>query len=296
MRRHLSAPGRGCVMETLGLRPGPAPAGAGTASEYQTSELVSRVREARLQASGTRQESGKVLAIVSGTTVNVCRTRRQAARTLEQRRQAARSAAAGGRVTRPRAAEAADPVSAPAGPPGAERQETPPATLRRAVAFIDEHAHQDISAADIAAASYVSVRAIQLAFQRHLGVTPTEYLRRVRLERAHHDLVAADPARDSVTGVAYRWGFGSASRFASYYRSAYGVLPAARCVASPVSSALAWFKAASREASPYPADVAADRHRLPLSLPGEAAPVLGPVLWNYSERARLTLRGTSREG
>ena len=51
------------------------------------------------------------------------------------------------------------------------------------------------------------------------------YLRQVRLDRAHCQLVAADPERDSVTAVSYQWGFASSSRFAAYYRSVYGVSP-----------------------------------------------------------------------
>jgi AraC-like DNA-binding protein len=58
-----------------------------------------------------------------------------------------------------------------------------------------------------------------------MGTTPTAYLRRVRLGHAHQELVAADPARQTVTAIAYRWGFPSSSRFAVYYRDAYGVLP-----------------------------------------------------------------------
>jgi hypothetical protein len=43
--------------------------------------------------------------------------------------------------------------------------------MRRAVAFIDEHAHEDIAAADIAAAAGVTIRSVQLAFRRHLDST-----------------------------------------------------------------------------------------------------------------------------
>ena len=78
---------------------------------------------------------------------------------------------------------------------------------------------------DIAAAAHVTIRALQLSFRRHLGCTPTVYLRRVRLEHAHRDLIAADPQRETVTAVAYRWGFASHSRFTAHYRDAYGVLP-----------------------------------------------------------------------
>jgi len=101
-----------------------------------------------------------------------------------------------------------------------------PAAVRRAIAFIDEHAEGDISAADIAAAAHVSIRAVQLAFRHHLDTTPSAYLRRVRLERAHQQLWAASPGDGvTVTKIASRWGFASPSRFAASYRATYGMLP-----------------------------------------------------------------------
>jgi AraC-like DNA-binding protein len=101
-----------------------------------------------------------------------------------------------------------------------------PAAVRRAVAFIDEHADRDISAADIAAAAHVTLRAVQLAFRRYLDTTPSAYLRRVRLDHAHQQLCAADPGDGlTVTEIAARWGFASPSRFAARYRDAYGVPP-----------------------------------------------------------------------
>ena len=118
------------------------------------------------------------------------------------------------------------PGNAVTEPPAGDRHDAHPGTLRRAIAYIDANAaNPDITAADIAAACHVTIRAIQLAFRRHLGTTPTEYLRRVRLSRAHHDLTSADPVRETVTAVAYRWGFPSASVFATRYRRAYGVTP-----------------------------------------------------------------------
>ncbi len=117
------------------------------------------------------------------------------------------------------------PNAATADPVPQDRSDASTPTLRRAVSFIEEHAERDIGIADIAAAAYVTMRAVQLAFRRHLGTTPLAYLRRVRLDRAHRQLVAADPAQESVSAVAYRWGFASPSRFADYYRQVYGVRP-----------------------------------------------------------------------
>lgn len=106
-----------------------------------------------------------------------------------------------------------------------DRHDSHPATLRRAVAFIETNAHRDITPADISVAARVSIRALQLAFRRHLDTTPTAYLRRVRLDHAHRELLVADPAVTSVSAVAMRWGFASHSSFTAHYRGAFGLPP-----------------------------------------------------------------------
>ena len=93
------------------------------------------------------------------------------------------------------------------------------------MAFIEEFAGHDIGAVDIAAGAHVTLRAVQHAFQRHLGTTPTAYLRQVRLDRARQELRSASPANATVTEIARRWGFSSPSRFTAHYRTAYGELP-----------------------------------------------------------------------
>jgi AraC-like DNA-binding protein len=117
------------------------------------------------------------------------------------------------------------PNTAVTEPAAGGRPDAHPATLQRAISFIETDADIDITITDIARAAGVTTRAVQLAFRRHLDTTPAAYLRRVRLEQAHRQLQAADPDRESVTAVAYRWGFSSPSRFAAYYRRAYGVSP-----------------------------------------------------------------------
>jgi transcriptional regulator GlxA family with amidase domain len=105
------------------------------------------------------------------------------------------------------------------------RRDATPASVRRAVAFIEASPHLDLSVADIARAAHVTPRSLQLAFRRHLDTTPTAYLRRVRLTHAHAELRNAIPGDGvTVTGVAARWGF-TPSRFTERYRAAYGVLP-----------------------------------------------------------------------
>ncbi|MFG2267157.1 helix-turn-helix domain-containing protein [Streptomyces sp. NPDC048720] len=114
------------------------------------------------------------------------------------------------------------PDTATAAPPGADGADAHPAMLRRALAYIDDHAARPVTVAEIARAARVTVRGLQYAFRRHLDTTPLAHLRRVRLAHAHHDLLAADPADGAtVTDIAARWGFHHPGRFASVYRGIY---------------------------------------------------------------------------
>lgn len=100
-----------------------------------------------------------------------------------------------------------------------------PETLKDAVAFIHRHATGDVSINDIAAAVHLTPRAVQYLFRRQLDTTPTEYVRRIRLHRAHQDLISGEPSRSTVTEIAQRWGFAHTGRFAVLYRQTYGQSP-----------------------------------------------------------------------
>lgn len=101
-----------------------------------------------------------------------------------------------------------------------------PPSVRRAIEIIEARAAEPLTVPALAQLVGTSVRSLQLGFRDHLGATPAEYLRQVRLARAREDLLRADPGDgDSVTDIAYRWGFAHLARFASYYKHRYGELP-----------------------------------------------------------------------
>ena len=109
-----------------------------------------------------------------------------------------------------------DEVPAPVEPPA----------MRRALDFIRTHAAEPIGLSDIAAAAGAGPRALQYAFRRHRSTTPLLYLRQVRLEAAHHELVAADPGGEvRVAEVARRWGWVSPGAFSTAYREQFGRPP-----------------------------------------------------------------------
>ncbi|WP_431886153.1 AraC family transcriptional regulator [Micromonospora wenchangensis] len=101
-----------------------------------------------------------------------------------------------------------------------------PSVVRRAMEYVEDYIERYMSLAELAGAAGVSPRALQYAFRRHQGTTPARFARRARLDRAHQDLLAGDPAAgDTVMAIATRWGFVNAKRFATDYRRAYGQPP-----------------------------------------------------------------------
>jgi AraC-like DNA-binding protein len=101
-----------------------------------------------------------------------------------------------------------------------------PATVRRAMDFMDANAHLGIDLTQIAEAARIGPRALQMAFKRHRGQTPMAYLRRVRMDGAHRDLQAGDPTRgDTVAAIMARWGFHAPRRFYTEYRQLHGCTP-----------------------------------------------------------------------
>ena len=106
-----------------------------------------------------------------------------------------------------------------------DRADATPTTVRRAVAYLEANPDLEIGVADVARAAHVSIRTLQLAFRRHLDTTPMAYLRRVRLDRVHADLAAADPRETTVTAVTALWGFPAVGRFSADYRDTYGEYP-----------------------------------------------------------------------
>lgn len=118
------------------------------------------------------------------------------------------------------------PTTAALAPEARDRRDAHPDTLRRAITYLESRVHEEVTVGDVAAAAFVTPRALQLAFRRHLDTTPLRYLRRLRLAGAHEELRAADPADGrTVNSVAYRWGFTHPGRFAAAYRRHYGHPP-----------------------------------------------------------------------
>ncbi|SEE56736.1 AraC family transcriptional regulator [Jiangella alba] len=91
--------------------------------------------------------------------------------------------------------------------------------------MIENHPEWEHTVASLAKMAQVSVRALQLAFRQHVGVTPREYLWSVRMRRAREELLASQRETTTVARVVARWGLGHPGRFAALYVKQYGELP-----------------------------------------------------------------------
>ncbi|MGY0019749.1 AraC family transcriptional regulator [Streptomyces sp. cg35] len=100
-----------------------------------------------------------------------------------------------------------------------------PAPVKRAMDAMREQPERPFTTTELAAEARVGVRWLQEAFARYVGMPPMAYLRTVRLERVHAELLAGDPRTTTVSEIAFRWGFGHLGRFAEQYRSRYGRVP-----------------------------------------------------------------------
>ncbi|PAJ78501.1 hypothetical protein CJO71_23545 [Burkholderia ubonensis] len=98
------------------------------------------------------------------------------------------------------------------------------ACVRRAVAFIEEHAERPLTLTDIAAASHCSVRTLHRAFQQWRDIGVMRHLKDVRLRRVRMALQNPDETA-SITEIATRWGFAHLGQFATDYRKAFNERP-----------------------------------------------------------------------
>jgi len=99
-----------------------------------------------------------------------------------------------------------------------------PRQVRRVEEFIEQNWSGPIAMEDLSAVAHASVRSIHAAFKASRGYTPMEFVKRVRLDKAHQRLERPEPG-DTVSSVAIDCGFGNLGHFAKDYRYQFGERP-----------------------------------------------------------------------
>ena len=78
---------------------------------------------------------------------------------------------------------------------------------------------------DLCRAAKVSERTLEYAFKEILGLTPMNYLVRLRLHRVRQALLAASQGSSTVSAEALKWGFWHFGEFSRAYKDCFGELP-----------------------------------------------------------------------
>ena len=111
-----------------------------------------------------------------------------------------------------------------------------PASVKRAVEFMNAELGSPLGISEIAAAAGVAGRTLFKHFKDAHGASPMQYLRNARFEKVHEALLRAERT-ESVTAIALRWGFSHLGRFAVEYRQRYGEPPSQTLSRSPLQTA-----------------------------------------------------------
>lgn len=91
--------------------------------------------------------------------------------------------------------------------------------------YLKEHLHENVCARALCVHLGISNRNLHRAFCDVLDVPPGVYMRRWRLSRVRCLLSSPELADQSVSDVAFNFGFWELGRFAGHYRQLFGELP-----------------------------------------------------------------------
>lgn len=92
-------------------------------------------------------------------------------------------------------------------------------------ALVGTQPERSLRMAEICAALGVSAIALRICCEEQLGMSPTEYVRRRRMQLVHRALRSGEPDAAIISAVAWRYGFRGLGRFAANYRALFGELP-----------------------------------------------------------------------
>lgn len=97
--------------------------------------------------------------------------------------------------------------------------------LRSMLSYIDRNIEDfDLSISNIADYHNISVRHLHRLFHE-MGTSASAYIIKRRLERCRQDLSSRAHDRETITEIAFRWGFSDSGTFSKTFRREYGICP-----------------------------------------------------------------------
>lgn len=105
--------------------------------------------------------------------------------------------------------------------------------VSRVVGLIEGNPGASLHLSDLCSVAGVSERTLRTVFRAYFGMSPKKYLRMRKLQSIRTALCHADARRDTVSGVAARFGLSDAGRMARDYHDLFGEYPATTLLRGP---------------------------------------------------------------
>ena len=104
-----------------------------------------------------------------------------------------------------------------------EKEPVHSASVKKAIEFIEENYHRDLTLEDIANEVYLTTIYLSNLFKKETGCTVMEYVTRLRMKEAR-ELLSQSPAI-KIKDIAERLGYRNVQSFIRYFKIYYGVTP-----------------------------------------------------------------------
>ena len=88
-----------------------------------------------------------------------------------------------------------------------------------------QHMDGQISVSSLAKEYKISEQTLQNSFKSLFGFTPNKFLRLLKLNLVHQELVTANSKQTTVSKTAFKWGFKQMGQFGIYYKELFGENP-----------------------------------------------------------------------
>jgi len=103
-------------------------------------------------------------------------------------------------------------------PKGASRD----SRVQIAIAFLESNLHRKITSSELTRAAGISSSHLSRLFKSQTGVSPGEYLRRLRMEKARHLIATSRLSVKEIMGAA---GYDSKSHFVQHFKRSFRMTP-----------------------------------------------------------------------
>ena len=99
---------------------------------------------------------------------------------------------------------------------------------------IFKHMDGDISISELSKNYDISQKSLQNSFKSLFGFTPKEFIRLMKLNLVHHELMKLDSKDTTITKISQKWGFKHQGRFSNFYSELFLENPSITLKRTPI--------------------------------------------------------------